>query len=150
MLLLAIVGFELYLGRQVTRTQRSPSSDPLVISVATAILASCLFSPTTWAHYLVLAIFSLLVLIVPAYKNPRGILNPLTWFICYTLVALTQGRLRSGGLAWQYVSAWWGSFACLYMIGLLLHMKLLWVKEASITVEQAPRSGSARSQDAKS
>ena len=93
--------------------------------VAVVLLMSCALSPTSWNHYLVLAIFPLLVLL-QRVCTPRGEaelkrreLNLLSALIAYLLIALSQGRVSTVGVEWTFITSWWGLGACGYLGWLL-------------------------------
>ena len=88
------------------------------------LLLSCAFSPTSWNHYLVLAVLPLLVLLAltlnaPRVSGERRELNLLSALIAYLLIGLSQGRVTTAGMSWTVISSWWGLFACGYLLWLL-------------------------------
>ena len=87
---------------------------------ALALIAACLFSPSSSNHYLVLIIFALLCLFSIAVQNICRPINLVTVLICYCLVALAQGRLANFGVEWQLVSIWWGPLTLFYLAILLI------------------------------
>ncbi len=106
-------------GRQETPTFLEVSRRAGVM-----LLLSCAFSPTSWNHYLVLAVLPLLVLLAltlnaPRVSGERRELNLLSALIAYLLIGLSQGRVTTAGMSWTVISSWWGLFACGYLLWLL-------------------------------
>jgi len=92
--------------------------------IGVVLLLSCALSPTSWNHYLVLAVLPLLVLLAltlhtPPASSKRPELNLLSALIAYLLIGLSQGRVTTAGMSWTLISSWWGLFACGYLLWLL-------------------------------
>ncbi len=96
-------------------SNRIPS---LLVPFSLIIIASLLFSPTTWAHYYTVAFIPLLFTLCIYIKTKSNALHPAKLIIAYTLIALTQGRIRTAGIEWEFVSSWMGVVALLYLASL--------------------------------
>lgn len=88
----------------------------LMHCIATILVLSCLLSPTTWNHYLVLNLPALGLLFRAALEKRIHLINVLIAFILYSF---SQGRLTNVSLEWQLISFWWGPIAMLYLLACL-------------------------------
>ena len=89
-------------------------------ATALALIVACLFSPSSWNHYLVLLIFALLCLLSLSHKKINRAINPASLLISYFLLGLAQGRVHGLGIEWELASIWWGPLTLSYVAMLLI------------------------------
>ncbi len=114
-----------FLSVGVLSLRMKASYQDISITIFLVSLICLLFSPTAWAHYMVLTFPILVYLLCLFIKSHDPKLHPVKLLIGYSLVGLTQGPVKNMALEWQLIGAWWGVFTIFYVIFLLFSAKRL-------------------------